>query len=160
MQRGTRLIASLQRLPSTSTIFVCSGNVYYLSFSPCVLICAFSYFPSEKKKKYSCEILLLLLLQLSAPIFWGRNNDHTNLLFTCSCKSKCPVWMHICIWLLYRQSLSYNLITCQMVVVPIFIIKRTMLNVCWLYEKQHDGIFLQFSEGMRGRHWVHFRTFF
>lgn len=135
MQRGTRLIASLQRLPSTSTIFVCSGNVYYLSFSPCVLIHTFSYFLSEKKKKYSGEILLLHLLQLSTPNFWRKNNIHTNPLFTCSCKSKCPLWMRICIWLLYRQSLSCDLITCQMVVVLIFIIKRTILNIHWKYMK-------------------------
>lgn len=28
-----------------------------------------------------------------------------------------------------------------------------------IYEKQHDGVFLLFSEGVRGRDWGHFRTF-
>jgi len=37
------------------------------------------------------------------------------------------------------------------VLVPIFIIKRITLKICWVCEKQHHGILLHFCEDMRGR---------
>lgn len=64
----------------------------------------------------------------------------------CLRESRSLLWRHSCIWLLCRLSLSYSYITWWMVVVlvPLFIIERTMLKICQIYWKTAQWHFSSF----------------
>lgn len=106
-----------------------------------ILIRSFSYFYSNfLLKLFDIETLLMQIC--------------------CLCESRSLLWRHSCIWLLCRLSLSYSYITWWMVVVlvPLFIIERTMLKICQIYWKTAQWHFssfffisLHFCEGVKGR---------